>query len=305
MPRSASFGRTTSCNSFVSHVSPTRTRPIPDTSVPPALSQRFWNEFGAPWLGQGWGAADRPVQRNDVHEVLSWMLENRIARHQNRPLVSMSGHETRSSSSITVMSMRRLFFLALLIGSATSYATEAFELKQSTRPNSDPKAPEIVANTNNPVQPRAPIEDHDTVWGRLSRAAALRDGPSGRARILSNIGLGTEVKIMWRRRDGWVQIKLPASSQVGWTRGKNLALVTSDSKVDQIDTSDTASIDRRPNQKLQQTNPKLSRSESGRKHRKGVASSHRIRRLHFTEHRPQNFKWRGRHPELRTFGYYY
>ena len=145
----------------------------------------------------------------------------------------------------------RLFFFALLIGSATSCATEALELKQSTRSNSDPKALEIIANTNNPPQPRAPIENHDTVWGRLSRAAALRDGPSGHARILSNIGIGTEVKIMWRRRDGWVEIKLPASSQAGWTREKNLTFVTSSSKVDQIDKSYNAAIDHPPNLKMQ------------------------------------------------------
>jgi uncharacterized protein YgiM (DUF1202 family) len=102
-------------------------------------------------------------------------------------------------------------------------------------------------------------------------AAALRDGPSGHARILSNIGIGTEVKIMWRRRDGWVEIKLPASSQAGWTREKNLTFVTSGSKVDQIDKSYNAAIDHPPNQKMQQTNPKLSGSDNGRKHRRRVA----------------------------------
>ena len=70
----------------------------------------------------------------------------------------------------------------------------------------------------------------DIVWATLSRAGRLRDGPSRHAQLLQNLDLGIEVKVIWRRRDGWVQIKNPATSQLGWTRESNLAWVDPEEK---------------------------------------------------------------------------
>jgi hypothetical protein len=75
------------------------------------------------------------------------------------------------------------------------------------------------------IEPRAQgrTKSADIVWAYLSRAGRLRDGPSSDARILQHLDVGAEVKIIWRRTNGWVQIKQPGNSQLGWTREKNLA----------------------------------------------------------------------------------
>ncbi|HAH66156.1 MAG TPA: hypothetical protein DCL72_11955 [Rhizobiales bacterium] len=75
------------------------------------------------------------------------------------------------------------------------------------------------------IEPRAQgrTKSADIVWAYLSRAGRLRDGPSSHARVLQHLDVGAEVKIIWRRTNGWVQIKQPGNSQLGWTREKNLA----------------------------------------------------------------------------------
>jgi hypothetical protein len=135
--------------------------------------------------------------------------------------------------------MRRLL-IALVILGAAFYAAGALDLGPS---GPDPHSKDAVAASASvkgahglqkagpqvvtDIEPRAQrrTKSADLVWAYLSRAGRLRDGPSSHARVLQHLDVGTEVKVIWRRTNGWVQIKNPANSELGWTREKNLAWV--------------------------------------------------------------------------------
>lgn len=132
--------------------------------------------------------------------------------------------------------MRRLL-VALVILGAAFYAAGALDLGSGPDPHSKDAvaASASIKGAHGPQKVGPPVVTHiepraqrrtksaDIVWAYLSRAGRLRDGPSSHARVLQYLDVGTEVKVIWRRRNGWVQIKQPANSELGWTREKNLA----------------------------------------------------------------------------------
>ncbi len=181
------------------------------------------------------------------------------------------------------------------------WAVTAAQATEATAPKKAPATP--AASVQSPAPKRA--SGGDAMWVRLSSQAILRDGPSVNARILANVDLGSEAKVMWRRRDGWVEIRLPASSLVGWTRAKNLPPASGGSAAEQVQNSGTAKAERQTNEKLQPAPQKPARMASGRKHRKSVASSHRSGRHYSAEPQPGSWKWRGAYAHFRTFGYRY
>jgi len=142
--------------------------------------------------------------------------------------------------------MRRLL-IALVILGAAFYAAGALDLGPS---GPDPHSKDAVAASASIKGARGPqkigpqvvthieptaqrrTKSADIVWAYLSRAGRLRDGPSSDARVLQHLDVGTEVKVIWRRRNGWVQIKDPATSQLGWTHERNLAWVDPKEKED-------------------------------------------------------------------------
>jgi uncharacterized protein YgiM (DUF1202 family) len=202
------------------------------------------------------------------------------------------------------MSMRLiLVFLLGALAVTAAHATEATAHKPAKSPPPGPKA--VAATRQSTGQKQAPAQDSDAMWVRLSRQATLRDGPSVHARVLAEVDLGSEAKVMWRRRDGWVQIKLPASSLVGWTREKNLPLATTGSAGGQVHASSAATAEGQTNAKLEPASQKHARIAGGRKHRRSVASSHRNRRRDVAEPQWGKSNWRGAYAHFRTFGYRY
>lgn len=194
------------------------------------------------------------------------------------------------------------FILLLLLGAlavTAAHATEASALKPAKSPHAGPKA--VAVTRQSSAQKQAPAGDSDAVWVRLSRKGTLRDGPSVHARIVANVDLGSEAKVMWRRRDGWVEIRLQAGSLVGWTREKNLPPATTESAEEHVQTSGTATPEHQTSEKLQPAQPSQARIASGKRRRRALASSHRTGRRYVAE--PQ---WGNRaDAHFRPFGYRY
>jgi hypothetical protein len=149
--------------------------------------------------------------------------------------------------------MRRLL-LTLLFGGIGVYAAGALVIKHSAHPGPDatttahltakPTAASIVSSW--PSEPgesnggqsahtevfaqmrgQAPqlrqSHEGDTIWAKVSRAAELLSGPSSYAALMQSLGVGTELKVVWRKKDGWVQVVNPATSQRGWMREQDLS----------------------------------------------------------------------------------
>jgi hypothetical protein len=201
----------------------------------------------------------------------------------------------------SVHSIAMRFILVLLLWSLAVTAAHAAEApsKQPVASHPSPQAPAAVHSS---AQKQAPAEDSDEMWVRLSRQATLRDGPSAHARILAEVDLGSEAKVMWRRRDGWVEIKLPASSLVGWTREKNLPPARSRSAVQG---SGPANAARQTSETPQPAPRSHARMASGKRHHRAVASSHRNRGRFVAAPPWGNSNWRGAYAHFRTFGYRY
>jgi uncharacterized protein YgiM (DUF1202 family) len=193
-----------------------------------------------------------------------------------------------------------LLILLWPLAVTAAHATEALASKNPVASHANAQAP--AAAVHGSAQKKAPAADSDAVWVRLSRQATLRDGPSVHARILANVDLGSEVKVMWRRRDGWVEIRIAASSQVGWTREKNLPLAPVGTEPDESHAAATATASD-TSEKPPQAHRKHSRVASGRKHRKNWASTQR--RPNFAERAAPGWPWRRADAHFRTYGYRY
>ena len=85
---------------------------------------------------------------------------------------------------------------------------------------------EVFAQPRDQAPQRWQSYDADTIWAKVSEAAELRSGPSSSATRVQSIGVGTDLEVIWRKRDGWVQVVNPETSQRGWMREQNLAWVS-------------------------------------------------------------------------------
>ena len=86
---------------------------------------------------------------------------------------------------------------------------------------------------------RGQSQDADTIWAKVCEAAELRSGPSYSAMRVQSVGVGTDLEVRWRKRDGWVQVVNPETSQLGWMREQNLAWVSGRDQTDQKFTQTT------------------------------------------------------------------
>jgi hypothetical protein len=98
---------------------------------------------------------------------------------------------------------------------------------------------EVSAQPNDQAAGRAQSQDADTIWAKVSEAAELRSGPSYSATRMQSVGVGTDLEVRWRRRDGWVQVVNPETSQRGWMREQNLAWASGGGRREQKSTQTT------------------------------------------------------------------
>jgi hypothetical protein len=89
------------------------------------------------------------------------------------------------------------------------------------------------------VQPRGQSREGRAIWAKVSEAAELRSGPSFSATRVQSVGVGTDLEVKWRKRDGWVQVVNPETSQRGWMREQNLAWVSGRGQTEQTSTQTT------------------------------------------------------------------
>jgi hypothetical protein len=143
--------------------------------------------------------------------------------------------------------------LVLLIGGMTAYAAGALVIAHS-HPGPDartaqaqptavsmvsswrvdsggsndaqPDRAEVFAQPRDPAPPRGQSQESHAIWAKVSEAAELRSGPSSSATRVQSIGVGTDLEVIWRKRDGWVQVVNPETSKRGWMREQNLAWVS-------------------------------------------------------------------------------
>lgn len=131
----------------------------------------------------------------------------------------------------------------------------------------------------------------DLAWASLSRAGELRDGPSSHAKVLQDLSQGTAVEIVWRRRDGWVQIKSPANLQIGWTRETNLSFGPSSAGVRQASSPAPASSASRTEIKSAEVDQRPAPAVRVKRHHRYAG-----RRRAYP---PSDYAWSGR-----SYGYY-
>jgi hypothetical protein len=142
--------------------------------------------------------------------------------------------------------------LTLLIGGVALYAAGALAIKYSAGPDAQaihptlkPAAASMVsswrsesAGAESRQSERAEVftksrdqglqpsySEGDKIWAKVSREAELRTGPSSYAALVQSFDVGTELEVMWRKKDGWVQVTNPATSQRGWMLEQNLIWV--------------------------------------------------------------------------------
>jgi uncharacterized protein YgiM (DUF1202 family) len=149
--------------------------------------------------------------------------------------------------------MRRL--LTLLIGGVTLYAAGTLVIKSSAGPDAQAIHPTLKlaatasmvwswrsesAGAESGQSERAEVftkprdqgpqpsysNEGDKIRAKVSREAELRTGPSSYAALVQSFDVGTELEVMWRKKDGWVQVTNPATSQRGWMLEQNLIWVS-------------------------------------------------------------------------------
>jgi Bacterial SH3 domain len=97
---------------------------------------------------------------------------------------------------------------------------------------------EVFAQPRDPAPQRGQSQDA-TIWAKVSDMAELRSGPSYSATRVQSFGVGTDLKVIWRKRDGWVQVVNPETSQRGWMREQDLAWASGRGQTDQKSTQTT------------------------------------------------------------------
>jgi hypothetical protein len=98
---------------------------------------------------------------------------------------------------------------------------------------------EVFAQPRDPAPQRGQSREGKTIWVKVSEAAELHSGPSYHATRVQSFSVGTDLEVIWRKRDGWVQVMNPETSQRGWTREQNLAWVSGRGQTEQKSTQTT------------------------------------------------------------------
>ena len=97
---------------------------------------------------------------------------------------------------------------------------------------------EVFAQLGNQAPQRGQSQDA-TIWAKVSEVAELRSGPSYSAMRMQSVDVGTDLEVRWRKRDGWVQVVNPETSQRGWMREQDLAWVSGRGQTEQKSTQTT------------------------------------------------------------------
>jgi hypothetical protein len=98
---------------------------------------------------------------------------------------------------------------------------------------------EVFAQPRDQAAGRGQSQDADTIWAKVSEAAELRSGPSYSATRMQSVDVGTDLEVRWHKRDGWVQVVNPETSQRGWMREQNLAWASGRGQTEQKSTQTT------------------------------------------------------------------
>jgi Bacterial SH3 domain len=98
---------------------------------------------------------------------------------------------------------------------------------------------EVFAQPRDPAPQRGQSQEGHAIWAKVSDAAELRSGPSSSATRIQSFGVGTDLEVLWRKRDGWIQVVNPETSQRGWMREQNLAWVSGRGQTKQKSTQTT------------------------------------------------------------------
>ena len=150
--------------------------------------------------------------------------------------------------------MRRLVLLAVvgaLSSLAAHYAGQPLHFPRGLQggvPSTLPSAPAKRASaTADHLLPNA----KDVVWVDVLSSSKLYQGPSTQSPALPGIQ-NAKLIVVWRKRNGWVQLRDPVTKSVCWTPEQNIVFNTG------TPVSSPGSVATPPNIQKEQTGPKVS-----------------------------------------------